>query len=132
MEDAAAWWRSIAGDVRSGHVIVLVARIDDRLAGTVQLRPARMPNQTHRADVAKVLVHPALRRRGIGAALMSAVEHEARRRGRSLLVLDTETGSDGDSFYAALGWMRVGEVPGYALDADGIARPTTILYKELS
>jgi GNAT superfamily N-acetyltransferase len=129
--DAAAWWRSIADDVRAGHVIVLVARIDGRLAGTAQLRPARIPNQTHRADVAKVLVHPEMRRRGIGNGLMSAVEREARQRSRTLLVLDSETGSAGDGFYTALGWTRVGEIPGYAADTDGTLRSTTIFYKEL-
>ena len=129
--DAAAWWRAIADDVRADRVIVLVARIDGRLGGTAQLRPSRMPNQTHRADVAKVLVHPEMRRRAIGSALMSEVEREALQRSRTLLILDTETGSGGEEFYTALGWTRVGEIPEYAADTDGTLRSTTIFYKEL-
>jgi GNAT superfamily N-acetyltransferase len=129
---AAAWWRSIGDGVRAGHIIVLLARVDGRCAGTVQLRLAAMPNQTHRADVAKMLVHPAMRRRGMGAALMSAIEREARQRARMLLVLDTESGSEAERFYSALGWARAGLIPRYAKDADGAMQPTTIFYKELA
>jgi GNAT superfamily N-acetyltransferase len=129
---AATWWRSIGEGVRAGHVIVLLARADGRCAGTVQLRLAAMPNQAHRADVAKMLVHPAMRRRGVGAALMSAIEHEARQRARMLLVLDTESGSEAERFYSALGWVRAGVIPRYAKDADGALRATTMFYKELS
>jgi GNAT superfamily N-acetyltransferase len=129
---ASAWWRSIGPGVRTGQTIVLVARVDGRLAGTVQLRLATMPNQAHRADVAKMLVHPNMRRRGMGTTLMSAIEREARQRARTLLVLDTETGSSAEGFYAALRWTRSGAIPRYARDADGTMRATTIFYKELT
>lgn len=128
---ASAWWRSIGEGVRAGQTVVLVARVDGRLAGTAQLRLATMPNQAHRADVAKMLVHPSMRRRGMGTALMSAIESEARQRARTLLVLDTETGSDAEGFYVALGWTRSGAIPRYARNADGTIRATTIFYKEL-
>jgi len=129
---ASAWWRSIDDGVRAGHIIVLVARVDGRLAGTAQLRLAAMPNQAHRADVAKVLVRPSMRRRQLGGTLMSAIESEARQRARTLLVLDTESGSDAEKFYVALGWTRSGVIPRYAQDADGTMRATTIFYKELT
>ena len=112
--------------------IVLVARVDGRLAGTAQLRLAAMPNQAHRADVAKVLVRPSMRRRELGGTLMSAIESEARQRARTLLVLDTESGSDAEKFYVALGWTRSGVIPRYAQDTDGTMRATTIFYKELT
>jgi GNAT superfamily N-acetyltransferase len=65
----------ITYDRASGTRRVVVARLDDRserIVGTVQLDPEMPPNQQHRAAVAKLLVHPAARRRGIGRALMIA------------------------------------------------------------
>jgi len=50
------------------------------------------PNQPHRADLKKMLVHRSARGRGIGAALMAGIEAEPKRRGRWLLVLDTVPG----------------------------------------
>jgi GNAT superfamily N-acetyltransferase len=62
-----------------------------RILGTVQLDLEMPPNQQHRAAVAKLLVDPAARRRGIGRALMIALEEIARSEGRTLLTLDTVT-----------------------------------------
>ena len=96
-----------------------------------QLVPAWQPNQPHRADVAKVLVHRRARRRGVGRALMAAVEREALRRGRTLLTLDTDTGGDAERLYSALGYARAGVIPGYALFSTGPLCDTTIFYKHL-
>jgi GNAT superfamily N-acetyltransferase len=88
-------------------------------------------NQPHRADLCKMLVHRRARRRGLGAALMSAAEGLARECGRSLLVLDAVTGGDAARLYARLGWMRVGEVPGFALYPDGRECGTTYFYRRV-
>ena len=101
------------------------------IVGTVQLLLAQPENQPHRADLAKMIVHRRARRRGIGAALMMAAEEVARECGKTLLVLDTWTGSDAERLYARLGWIRVGEIPGYALMARGGLRGTTVYYREL-
>jgi GNAT superfamily N-acetyltransferase len=129
--DAAEWWRSISADIKSRKVILLVARDRDRIVGTVQLRLALLPNSRHRAEVAKLLVHRAARGRGIGRRLLAAIEDVARREGRTLLVLDTISGSDADHLYRALGWTEVGSVPNYAGMPDGTLAPTTIFYREL-
>jgi ribosomal protein S18 acetylase RimI-like enzyme len=129
--DAEAWWRSLSGDVSAGRLIVLVARADRRVVGTAQLRLAQFPNARHRAEVAKVLVGTALQRRGIGRALMAAVEEVARGEARTLLYLDTETGSEAERFYDAIGWTRVGRIPGYAENPGGGLRTTSIYYKEV-
>jgi GNAT superfamily N-acetyltransferase len=132
VSDARAFWRSLAGDVRDERIVILAATVGGRIAGTVQLRVAPLPNARHRAEVAKLMVRPSLRRHGIGRVLMTAAESEARRRARTLLVLDTETESGAERFYEELGWTRVGEVPGYARNAGGDMRATTIFYKEVT
>lgn len=124
--DAWAWWSRAVPDVLLG------ARLDGRLVGTAQLQFSSFPNGRHRAEVAKVLVHSSARRRGVGRALMEALEAEAVAAGKSLLVLDTETGSPAEVMYEALGWVAVGSIPGFARRADGELRPTTFYYKRLS
>src|SRR5262249_45439315 len=106
---------------------------DGRIVGTVQLDIATPPNQPHRADVMKLLVHPDARRHGIARALMVAVEDVARECGRSLLTLDTVTGGAAEKLYASLGYVTSGVIPGYALNCGGTAvESTTIMYKALS
>ena len=56
---AACWWRALAQPHRRDGA----ARVS-----------AWPPNQPHRAEVAKLLVHPDARRRGIARALMVALE----------------------------------------------------------
>ena len=112
---------------------VLLAAFDDgELVGTAQLIPSPMPNQPHRADVAKVLVKRSARGRGIASRLMEELEAEARRRGLTVLVLDTVTGSDAYRLYTRLGWERVGPIPNYALMPDGAPCETTVFYKALT
>ncbi len=127
---ARAFWEKVAAGVATGDRVVLVAEdAAGAIVGTAQLALDLPENQPHRADVAKVLVVRAARRRGIAAALMAAVEVEARRERRTLLVLDTVTGGDAERLYERLGWVRVGVVPGYALMPDGAPCGTTIFYK---
>ncbi|TMC73235.1 MAG: GNAT family N-acetyltransferase [Chloroflexi bacterium] len=130
-DDAARWWRSVAADIDAGKVILLTAREGDRVVGTVQLRLAPLPNSRHRAEVAKLLVHRDLRGRGIARRLLAALDNVARREGRTLLVLDTISGSEADVLYRSLGWTEVGSVPNYAAMPDGSLAPTTIFYREL-
>jgi GNAT superfamily N-acetyltransferase len=128
LQSATEWWRaSVAADT-----VVLVARDDAGIAGTVQLRPAAMPNQRHRADIAKLLVHRRARRQGLGAMLMEEIEHRARAAGFTLLTLDTKRGDAAESLYRRAGWTEVGVVPGYALNPDGSLCDTVIFYKDLS
>ena len=130
---AAAWWDGALASHARGERLILTAELDGRLDGTVQLVPAAQPNQAHRADIAKMLVHRRARRQGLGAALLLAAEVEARRLGRTLLTLDTETGSAGERLYARLGWVKFGEVPGYSASADGSRQDgASFFYKRLA
>jgi GNAT superfamily N-acetyltransferase len=133
-ETADAFWRTVADGVAAGTRILLVAedREGGELVGTVQVIGDTPPNQPHRADVAKMLVRRAARRRGLGAVLMRAAVDAARAAGKTLLVLDTVTGGDAERLYTRLGWTRVGVIPHYALMPDGRPCDTTVFYKSLA
>jgi GNAT superfamily N-acetyltransferase len=131
-DDAATWWRSLESDVVRGNVFVIVARLDNRVVGTAQLRLAQLPNARHRAEVAKVLVHRSARRQGIASALMREIERIAFAEGRTLLVLDTIADSEAEPLYMKLGWTRAAEIPRYAGMPDGELRPTVIFYRDLA
>jgi GNAT superfamily N-acetyltransferase len=132
LEHARAFWEKVGLGVEAGERAVLVAEDAEGICGTVQLILGLPDNQPHRADVAKMLVHRRARRRGVGEALLLAAEAEARRRGRTLLVLDTVTGSDASRLYERLGWIRSGDVPKYALWPGGGYCSTTFYYRDLS
>jgi GNAT superfamily N-acetyltransferase len=105
--------------------------MDGNLVGTAQLVLAVPPNQPHRADVARVLVHRSARKRGIAQRLMEQLEQEARAEGKTLLVLDAVTGGDAARLYERLGWNTVGVIPNYALYPDGQFCDTTVFWKSL-
>jgi GNAT superfamily N-acetyltransferase len=130
-EDAKTFFARIAGEVARGEAALLVARVDGRIVGTVQLGLAMPPNQPHRADIRKLLVHRGARGRGIGMALMTAAEDAARARGRTLLVLDTALGDNAERLYTRAGWNRVGVIPGYALFPDGRPCDTVVFWKQV-
>jgi GNAT superfamily N-acetyltransferase len=130
-QEAEAWWQSVL-ESSSPRAVILVARDAEGLVGTVQMQPAWAPNQPHRADVAKLIVHRRGRRRGIARALMEAVEHEAQAAGFTLLLLDTCRDGAAEQLYASTGWVRVGEVPGFALNPDGSDCDTVFYYKQLA
>lgn len=129
--DARRFWTGVAEGVRAGRVMLLVARIDGRIGGTVQLGFSQFPNGRHRAEVAKLLVHSSLRRRGLAGELMRAAEDQARQASRTLLFLDTETGSGAEHLYRKLGWTAAGVIPEFAYRPDGELRSTTFFYKKL-
>jgi GNAT superfamily N-acetyltransferase len=131
-ERAAAFWRGVAQGVAAGERALLVAEDAQGICGTVQLVLAQAENQPHRADLAKMLVHRRCRRQGLGEALMRAAENMARDCGKTLLVLDTVTGDNGERLYQRLGWQRVGVIPGYALLPRGGLVGTTVFYRELA
>lgn len=133
-EKAEAFWRGVAAGVAGGQRLLLMAEdtATGQAVGTVQVIVEQPENQPHRADIAKMLVHRRARRQGIAARLMQAAEEAARAAGKTLLVLDTATGSDAERLYTRLGWIRVGVIPGYALWPDGRPCATTYYYKTLA
>ena len=128
-EQARAAFESVAADVDAGRRLVVAAFADGRVVGTVQVVLALPPNQPHRGEIAKLLVHRSARRQGVARRLMERAEVEARAEGKTLLVLDTVTGDAGERLYERLGWNRVGVIPNYALYPDGRPCDTTVFWK---
>jgi GNAT superfamily N-acetyltransferase len=133
-EDANTFWRAkVYPAVESALCRVVVARQGGRIVGTVQLDLATPPNQPHRAEVRKLLVHPSVRRQGIARALMLEIEQQAREARRNLLTLDTTTGGFAESLYRSLGYVTVGAIPRYSLRVDSPELDaTTVMYKLLA
>jgi ribosomal protein S18 acetylase RimI-like enzyme len=129
--DARDAFGGFVDEVAQGRRLLLAAYDAGRLVGTVQVILALPPNQPHRGEIAKLLVHRAARKRGIASRLMEAAEVEARAEGKTLLVLDTVTGDAAERLYERLGWTKVGVIPGYALYPDGRPCATTVFWKEI-
>ena len=132
LDRAVAFWRKVAQDVAGGGRALLIAEDAQGLCGTVQLIFDLPENQPHRADLAKMLVHRRARRQGLGTALMRAAEQTAHECGKTLLVLDAVTDGDAARLYERLGWVRVGDIPDYALFPMGGLCSTTVFYRSLA
>jgi len=126
-EAAVEYWRSVG---ESG-IILFIAKIGDRVVGSVQLHDSSSQNGAHRAEIAKMMVHPEFRQQGIARKLMIAAEEKAISGGKTLLVLDTREGTPANSLYISLGYVEVGRIPNYARSADGTLHTTVIYYKQI-
>jgi len=131
LDAARVYMRGVAQQVAAGHCILLAAWSDGVLAGTVNINLDTPQNQPHRADIRKMLVHPDARRRGLARQLMLAAEAAAVAARRTLLTLDTLAGGHAERLYRQLGWVEVGMIPGYSVDAAGRKEATVVFYKEL-
>ena len=131
LQARAFWTHKVAPALLTATRVVLAAKLGGAIVGTVQLNLDTPPNQPHRADVMKLLVHPQRRRRGLARALMQAIEGQAAQAGRWLLTLDT-AGEAAERLYRSLGYTSAGVVPCYARDPL-VERfdATTIMYKDL-
>lgn len=125
------YWNRVANEVDAGDTTLIVAEHQGEIVGTVQLGLSQMPNQPHRADLKKLLIHSTARGLGLARKLMEAIEEEARKHRKTLICLDTATGSPAEAIYSHLGWERVGVIPNYALYPDGSPCATTLFYKGL-
>lgn len=125
------FWRRQIPAIAAGETLLFVAEDGARLVGTVLLMFAHQPNAPHRAEIGKMLVHSTARRQGIGRRPLTAAEDAARAAGRTLLMLDTETGSAGDLLYRRCGWVPLGVVADHAFTPDGRLAPTTLFTKVL-
>jgi ribosomal protein S18 acetylase RimI-like enzyme len=124
---ASRFWRELALLPRGA---IVIARDGDRVDGVVVLAPSWPPNQPHRADVTKLLVHRRARGAGLGRRLMAALEDHARAAGFRLLTLDTRRGDVAERLYRRLGWCEVGVIPDYAIHGAGFC-DTVVFYKRL-
>jgi GNAT superfamily N-acetyltransferase len=128
--DGIAFFQQVIASIARGETVLVAAQLDGRIVGSVQLGLDMPPNQPHRGDVKKLLVHRTARNRGVGALLMARAEAEAKARGRTLLVLDT-AGAEAERLYVRSGWQRVGVVPDYAMWPAGGFCDTTVFWKKI-
>ena len=126
------WLSDVKAALDDGSRLLFGAFVDKRLVGTVQLVTGLPPNQPHRAEISKMVVHPDGRRRGLGKALMAAALNAARQEGKTLVTLDTRTGDVSENLYRSLGFEQAGVIPDFAFDPDGGSKhATTYLYRYL-
>ncbi len=130
-EEALAYWQDVAKAIEGPSRILLVAKAENAIAGTVQLDLATRANGSHRAEVAKLMIHTSFRRQGVAQMLMNAIEQEAVRAGRTTLILDTREGDPSERLYAKLGYQRAGTIPEYARSVNGRLHATVFMYKLL-
>lgn len=126
-ETAEAYWSTVLAD----DVKVWTARMRGAIVGTIQLHLCAKQNGRHRAEIAKLMVHPSAQRQGIGRSLMMVAEERARQEHRSLLVLDTRAGDPSNRLYRSMGYVEAGRIPQYAQSADGSLDETVFYYKLL-
>lgn len=130
-DEALAYWAQVAREVEAGTRVVLCARVDGALAGSAQLDLCQRPNGLHRAEVQKVMVHRRFRRRGLGLALLRAVDEAALDEGRTTLHLDTFAHQEARRAYEAAGWTHAGDIPAFARTPEGTLAATSHYYRLL-
>lgn len=108
--DGDAVLRRLARIEASAADRLFVAEDDGQVVGLAGIHVS--PSLEYDGDSAKVsviVVDEAARRRGVGRALLDAVEAEARKRGCVLLFLTTASRrKDAHDFYRRLGWDETG------------------------
>jgi ribosomal protein S18 acetylase RimI-like enzyme len=129
--DASVYWQEVANLLKTPYRVMLVAKADEKVIGSVQLDLASRPNGNHRAEVIKLMVHSSWRNQGIGQALLHAIERKAQHAQRTTLVLDTREGDPSERLYLKMGYVRAGTIPEYARSTDGSLHTTVFMYKLL-
>ena len=123
------FWQDKIISLASGDNQLLVARQQGVIVAMVMVGFSAMPNGRHRAEISKLLVHPAARRQGIARRLMQQAEQLAVEQGKTLLVLDTRSGDVATDLYLSMDWQIAGSIPLYAESTEGALDATTVMYK---
>ncbi|MED1410965.1 MULTISPECIES: GNAT family N-acetyltransferase [Bacillus] len=124
-KEATNYWQTVLAP----EVILYVAKVNNEVAGSIQLHLVTKPNGIHRAEICKLMTHSNYRRNGIGRSLMQKAEERAKQENRSLLVLDTREGDPSNRLYKSLDYQESGKIPGYAISPNGELDATVIYYK---
>ncbi|KAM3542422.1 hypothetical protein ARSEF1564_004640 [Beauveria bassiana] len=136
-----SWWKSRIAEIAEGSrvMFLLVDGMDlsghikgPEIMGVVMLFMPPSETGPFRGKVQKLLVHKRFRGRGGARLLMNALEAEALRRQRTLLLLNTETGSPAEAIYKRLGYTEVGKVPNHGISPTGELKASTFFYKDIS
>jgi GNAT superfamily N-acetyltransferase len=130
-EHARDVWLDTAALLDPDRRVMLAARSDGAVVGTVQIVRAEAENGRHRAEIVRLAVRADQRGAGVGRALLEAAAERARGMGLRLLWLTTHAGTGSDSFYEAVGWTRLGTLPLYSARPDGTLAGSAFYYLEL-
>jgi GNAT superfamily N-acetyltransferase len=130
--DARAYFADLVPAVNAGKRIMMVAKTEGRIVGSMQLDLDMPLSQPHRAGGRKLLVHDSVRNRGVGTALMRAMEDEARKAGRTLVDFIAVAGGGPEKLYVSIGYTVAGVIPHYDRRPDGTPCDTAVLYKHLT
>jgi ribosomal protein S18 acetylase RimI-like enzyme len=130
-EKIHSYWLGVATSL-SKDCILLVAEKDRQIAGSVQISLCNKDNGKHRGEVQKLFVLPTYRSIGLASELMQVAEKVALNKKLSLLVLDTETESNAELFYQKNNYVKVGDIPSFALNPQGDMSGTSMYYKLLN
>jgi ribosomal-protein-alanine N-acetyltransferase len=110
-----AWTRAqCLGILDLPRVWVTIARIDDEPAGFALSRTV-----VDEAELLLLAVRPALRRRGVGTALVRRTQAVAIASGARLLHLEVREGNFAHNMYNRHGFCEVGRRRGYYRGSDG-------------
>lgn len=129
---ADAYWHGRFAALREGKIVMLLALDGETVVGTGQLNLDQRENGLHRAEVQKILVHMHHRQRGIGAALMAAIEAQAALHRRTMLFLDVREGDVAEGLYRKAGFTQCGVIPNYVVNGEGVLEATVLYYKILA
>ena len=131
LAEAESYFTEVAESAQNGDRVLFAALIEGTIVGTVQLIIRQEPNQPHRAEITKILVHRGARGRWVGMMLMQAAERHASAIGRTLLTLDT-TSPEVERLYKRLNYIEACSIPNYALSPDGQPCATKFFWKALT
>lgn len=129
--EARNYWMAVLEEVARGDRVVLLAADGKTVVGCAQLLLSSRANARHRAEIQKLLVHSQWQKRGLGRALLQAIEKVAEQKGRSLLLADARLGGPGEQLFLRSGYSKVGSIPRYQRGPDGHFDSTAIFFRSL-
>ncbi|KAM7203512.1 acetyltransferase [Rhypophila sp. PSN 637] len=139
-EKLLPWWKERIAEANHGtRVIVLLLPemapgakpMGTDLRGLAMLKLSEAETGSFRGHIDSVLVNQKFRRQGGAKLLVDALEYEAAKRGRTLLLADTETGSVAEAAFKRFGYTEVGKIPQFSRVLPNGTRGETFFYKNL-
>ncbi|KPM36434.1 hypothetical protein AK830_g10135 [Neonectria ditissima] len=123
-EKLLAWWKERIAEVNDGKRLIFILLNESEpgsrakgaeVMGVVMLSMPYSETGPFRGFVEKLLVLKSFRGRGGARTLLAVLEAEAVKRGRFMLLLDTETGSAAEEVFKKVGYVELGQIPKYGL-----------------